>query len=131
MCGVINLDSPVLDPLSGKCSVSGVVKYKIYRPLANEEPMTASKKVERVKLIIAMDAVLVDLLNTQPHDRWLIRGTTEHQVVFYQDDIKTIQLKYKITGRDDIILIVKYNFEMYSLSIQQMYLLSEKVVKLT
>jgi hypothetical protein len=120
--GVINLDSPVFDPLSGKCAVSGVVKYKIYRPLANEEPMTASKKVERVKLIIAMDAVLVDLLNTQPHDRWLIKGITEHQVVFFQDDVKTIQLKYEITGRDDIILIVKYNFEMYSLSIQKMYL---------
>jgi hypothetical protein len=119
--GTINLDSPVLDPLTGKCIVSGVVKYKIYKPLANEEPMTASKKAERVKLIIAMDAVLVDLLNTQPHDRWLIRGTSEHQVVFFQDDVKTIHLKYEITGREDIILIVKYNFKMYSLSIQKMY----------
>ncbi|MBS4035631.1 MAG: hypothetical protein KGZ85_14265 [Ignavibacterium sp.] len=129
--GVINLDSPVFDPLSGKCAVSGVVKYKIYRPLANEEPMTASKKVERVKLIIAMDAVLVDLLNTQPHERWLIKGTTEHQVVFFQDDIKPIQLKYEITGRDDIILIVKYNFERYSLSLQQMYLVRKRVVALS
>jgi hypothetical protein len=120
--GVINLDSPVLDPLTGKCSVSGVVKYKIYKPaIASEELMTASKRAERVKVVIAMDAVLVDLLNTQPHDRWLIRGTSEHQVVFFQDDVKTIHLKYEITGRDDIILIVIYNFEMYSLSIQKMY----------
>lgn len=119
--GVINLDSPVLDPLSGKCKVSGVVRYKIYRPIADEEPMTASKKAVRVKVIIGMDAVLVDLLNTQPHDRWLIRGTSEHQLVFFQDDVKTIHLKYEITGRDDIILIVIYNFEMYSLSIQKMY----------
>lgn len=117
--GVIRLDSPVFDPAGGQGSVVGMVSYKMYRPpVSSEDPVT---QFEKIQLTINMDAMLVDQLGTSLQGRWLIKGTSVHNIIFKHDGVYTVHKSYPIKDRDDIVLIVKYGVEMYKVSIQKMY----------
>lgn len=120
--GVINLNSPIANPITGKSEIRGVVRYKMLEGLSNAQLITSYKGANRVKLIIEMDAELHDLTGSVTARAWPIKGSSTHHLVFQQDKFIKIHKSYAITGREDIRFIVVFGVEAYKVSILNMYI---------
>lgn len=119
--GVINLNFPATVPMTGECKIRGVIYYKFSEGLSNEFPQTSSKGESSIKLALVIDAKLVDLTGTASQKEWLIKGSSQYRLWFRQDKQIKIQEAYVITGRNDILLIVDYNVQAYSVSINRIF----------
>lgn len=115
----MKLCCPLADPLCGRSLLNGLVNvYKKPGGLDAYANITYS-------FTINLAAELVDISQNTIHSRWLVKGTSDHDVKFLNnsDGLVIIHKGYPVTNREDVMLVVKYQVDRNgNICIRNMYL---------
>ena len=100
---VINICCQVQDPFAGGCTVNGCVTYvhKIINRAMNPTGLY------EVSLQLQMDSELCSPLGLL-HLEWKIKAKSDNKIYVSEDGIALVEKSYKITNRDDVVLLVRY-----------------------
>jgi hypothetical protein len=100
---IIIMKFKVWDPLYGATKVTGEVTY-IHEVI--NQPM-GPIGFNRINLQISIDSELENLTGMTPV-KWRVRAKSQDVVTVSEEGILLIEKSYWITGRTDVVLLVKY-----------------------
>ena len=100
---VINICCRVQDPFSGGCTLNGCVTY--VHQIINRA-MNPSGLYE-VSLHLEMDSELCSPIG-MVHLEWRINAKSDDIIYVSEDGIALVEKSYKITNREDVLLVVRY-----------------------
>lgn len=119
---LIKLYYPVTDPLSGPCEIRGTVYYRISNPAENHYTFNVKEKPVTVRLILALNAELCNLLSFDSRPPWRINGHSEDEFTFIQNRTITVAKNHTISNRNDIVLRIIYNVTIDGVTINKIFL---------
>jgi hypothetical protein len=100
---ILKICCQVKDPLTGMCNVNGCI---IYSHQIVTRSMNPTGLVE-VQLYLEMDSELCDPLGMF-HLEWKAKGRSEDIVFVSEEGIAMVEKSYRISNRDDAVLLVRY-----------------------
>lgn len=100
---ILNICCRVQDPFAGGCNVNGCVTYvhKIINRAMNPTGLF------EISLHLQMDSELCSPLGLL-HLEWKIKAKSDDIIYVSEDGIALVEKSYKITNRDDVLLLVRY-----------------------
>ena len=100
---IIKICCPVQDPFTGGCSLHGCVAYvhKIMNRAMNPAGLY------EISLHLEMDSELCSRCG-MVHLEWRINAKSDDIIYVSEDGIALVEKSYKITNREDVVLLVRY-----------------------
>jgi hypothetical protein len=100
---ILNICCRVQDPLAGNCTVNGCVAYvhKVVNRAMNPNGLY------EVSLHLEMDSELCSPIG-MVHLAWKINAKSDDIIYVSEEGIVLVEKSYKITNREDVLLLVRY-----------------------